>query len=113
MSSILQAYSAAATQLQTTLQPIQHRVAGILRKLCRALQRSACGQHHGEYVPWRVLMNDPAVNKPGLVAAVDKIGEQFAAEALRVLGERIAPYRPYYDAMELINPTSPDVSVRK
>ena len=109
--SLLKHYTLASTRLQTTLQPIQHRVARILGKLRRSLLLINDDVYGAEYIAWRELMLTDAIGKDDLVAGVDAIGKQFASDIVSGMDQRTKVYMPYYLAMELIDPTAPDTVV--
>ena len=110
--SALKPYTLASTQLQTTLQPIQHRVARVLRKLRRSMLLITNDVFGDKYAAWRDLMLTDVVDKHDLVDAVDAIGKSFASDVVKRMDARIKVYMPYYCAMELIDPTAPDMPVK-
>ena len=107
MSALLKPYTVASTQMQTVLQPIQHRIRRILMNLIRQFEGAAQAQHREPYSSWRNTMNNGAIDKRELVEAVDKVGELFATTTVRSLEKRLEPYMAHYGAMELIDPTAP------
>ena len=87
--SALKPYTLASTQLQTTLQPIQHRVAQVLRKLWRSMLLITNDVFGDKYAAWRDLMLTDVVDKHDLVDAVDTIGKSFASDVVKSMGARI------------------------
>ena len=61
MVTVLEPYMKAQEQLQTTAQPIQHRVARILRKLTRFYEHIGLFEgnlfDYDPYASWRDLIN--------------------------------------------------------
>jgi len=110
---VLQPYKIFTTHLQCTEQPVQHRVAGEVRSLLKALRcwlpvrADAPVQHIGPYEQWRV--RNVAADS-GLVDCVDEALKPFVEELLRSLEERFAPYTLWYDAWEAIDLSNPVVS---
>ena len=124
LSVLLKPMRVAVKQLQTIGQPIQHRVARVLRKLrlfYRSLLTADALSYEEPYASWRRLMSVslmsrrkpnssksvPAISKITLVEKVDEVGVSFSGELVRSLEERLEPYIPYYEAMEVIDPTGP------
>ena len=110
LSVLLKPMRVAVKQLQTIGQPIQHRVARVLRKLqlfYRSLLTADALSYEGPYASWRRLMSVPAISKIALVEKIDEVGVSFSGELVRSLEERLEPYIPYYEAMEVIDPTGP------
>lgn len=102
------------TCLQTTGQPIQHRVARKILSARRALKRNFEQVPGGSdpdypevYEQWRKAMKDKSVDKGDLVKEMDKLGHIFATKLGQSLDKRLEPYMSYYHAMELIDPTAP------
>lgn len=110
LSVLLKPMRVAVKQLQTIGQPIQHRVARVLRKLqlfYRSLLTADALSYEEPYASWRRLMSVPAISKIALVEKIDEVGVGFSGELVRSLEERLEPYIPYYEAMEVIDPTGP------
>ena len=67
MVTVLEPYMKAQEQLQTTAQPIQHRVARILRKLTRFYEHIGLFEgnlaDYEPYASWRDLMHVGAICK--------------------------------------------------
>ena len=102
------------TRLQTTGQPVQHRVAREILAARRAFKRNfeqvagGPGPDYPEvYLKWRVAMKDQAIGKEDLVTEMDKLGSIFANKLGASFDTRFKPYMGYYHAMELIDPTAP------
>ena len=102
------------TCLQTTGQPIQHRVARKILTARRALKRNFEKVTGGPdpdypevYAKWREAMKDPVLDKEAIVKEMDKLGHIFATKLRESLDARLEPYMDYYYAMELIDPTAP------
>ena len=114
MTTLLEPCVAAQTQLQTTLQPIQHRCARVVELLIRRYDffAEADGEIGEPYESWRKLMAIDAISKKQLVAEVDSIGAGFSRLLADDLRERIEPYLHYFRAMELIDPTAPARQVK-
>ena len=112
MSTLLAPFRTAQTRLQTTGQPIQHRVARIVRKLLRFYQTILTTVEFSEpYATWRNLMFIPATNKRALVAKIDEVGFAFVRKLVGSLEDRLRPYIPFYEAWEMIDPTGPSREV--
>ena len=110
LSVLLKPMRVAVKQLQTIGQPIQHRVARVLRKLqffYQSLLTADALSYEEPYASWRRLMRVPAISKIALVEKIDEVGVSFSGELVRSLEERLEPYIPYYEAMEVIDPTGP------
>ena len=114
MTTLLEPCVAAQTQLQTTLQPIQHRCARVVELLIRRYDffAEADGEIGEPYESWRKLMAIDAISKKELVAEVGSIGAGFSRLLADDLRERIEPYLHYFRAMELIDPTAPARQVK-
>ena len=109
MSTLLTPFKVTQKQLQTTAQPIQHRVTRILSKMIR-IYKAICNEDDEfdePYAAWRRTMFIEAVSKQALVAAIDEIGKLFCRELIDSLELRLEPYFPYYHAMAVIDPTAP------
>ena len=65
-----------------------------------------------KYAAWRDLMLTNVVDKHDLVDAVDALGKSFASDVVKRMDAIIKVYMPYYCAMELIDPTAPDMPVK-
>ena len=80
MTTLLEPCVAAQTQLQTTLQPIQHRCARVVELLIRRYDffAEADGEIGEPYESWRKLMALDAISKKQLVAEVGSIGAGFS-----------------------------------
>ena len=115
MVTVLEPYMEAQEQLQTTAQPIQHRVARILRKLTRFYEHIGLFEgnlaDYEPYASWRDLMHVDAICKDELVDIIDEIMRDFSKTLILDLKARVLPYAPYFDTFELINPTAPDKPV--
>ena len=110
LSVLLKPMRVAVKQLKTIGQPIQHRVARVLRKLqlfYRSLLTADALSYEESYASWRRLMSVPAISKIALVEKIDEVGVSISGELVRSLEERLEPYIPYYEAMEVIDPTGP------
>ena len=110
LSVLLKPMRVAVKQLQTIGQPIQHRVARVLRKLqlfYRSLLTADALSYEEPCASWRRLMSVPAISKIALVEKIDEVGVSFSGELVRSLEERLEPYIPYYEAREVIDPTGP------
>ena len=105
----------AQEQLQTTAQPIQHRVARILRKLTRFYEH--IGLLDGNladcepYASSRDLMHVDAICKDELVDIIDEIKRDFSKTLISELKRRVWPYAPYFEAFDLVAPTASDKPV--
>ena len=64
---------------------------------------------HKPYASWRDLMHVSAITS--LVDIIDEIMRDFSKTLILDLKARVLPYAPYFDALELINPTAPDKPV--
>ena len=116
---VLQPYKMFVAHLQTTSQPVPHRVAGEIRTLFKALGRWVSKPNSprtftGRYAKWRDIMVDAtneaaAVSRghtdanPEVVAQVDGRIDVFVNALLESLNARLGPYRKVYDAMEAID----------
>ena len=114
MFGVLIEVTELTTCLQTTGQPIQHRVARKILSVLRALKRSfeqVTGDPEPDYpqvyIKWREAMKNQVVDKEDLVKEMDKLGHIFATKLRESLERRLKPYMAYYHAMELIDPTAP------
>ena len=113
MICILDPVTSCMIKLQTTGQPIQHRIARLLSKMNRVLNRSFLSDNNESpeypqvYEEWRKAMKDPSINKALLVNYMDKIAHNVAKQLLKSLQVRLKPYMSFYLAMELIDPTAP------
>lgn len=114
MFAVLIEVTELITCLQTTGQPIQHRIARKILSARRALKRNfeqvpgGLDPDYPEvYEQWRRAMRDASVDKEDLVKEMDKLGHIFATKLGQSLDTRLKSYMGYYHAMELIDPTSP------
>jgi hypothetical protein len=114
MFGVLSGVTEMTTRLQTTGQPVQHRVARKILAARRAFKRNFeqvagdPGPDYPEvYLKWRVAMKDRAIGKEDLVTEMDKLGSIFANKLGASFDTRFEPYMGYYHAMELIDPTAP------
>ena len=92
--------------LQTTKAPIQHFAARHVHTIMDHLQDVVAGvwKDNGVYSPFVKFCT--AQNRLELLDAINEVIEQFAAAFLDNFTERVEPYMRYYNAMELIDPTS-------
>ena len=57
-------------------------------------------------------MKTPSIAKVGLVEAMDQIGTTFALDFVKSMDARLEPYMPYYEAMEVIDPTAANIHIK-
>lgn len=114
MFGMLTGVTELTTRLQTTKQPIQHRVVREISAARRVLKHNfeqlTGGPDPGYpdvYVIWRGAMKDHTIGKEDLVKEMDKLGHIFATKLGASLDTRFEPYMGYYHAMELIDPNAP------
>ena len=111
---VLTGMTELTTCLQTTGQPIQHRVAREILATRRALKRNFEQVTGGPdpdypqvYLKWQGAMKVQAIGKEDLVKEMDKLGNIFATKLGASFDARFEPYMGYYHAVELIDPTAP------
>ena len=113
MIGMLDPVTLCMARLQTTQQPIQHRVARQILKMIRDIERSFVSKPNETpefppvYSQWRDTMCIPVIDKQELVRRIDNISKNVAMNLLKSLDSRLKPYMSYYHAMELIDPTAP------
>ena len=105
--TLMKHYNESVLLMQTIKTPIQHRLARIIRKLIRKMSLMKDDVYIPPYSIWRDTMSDPCVDKKSLVSAIDSIGKSFCSTLIDSLQKRLEPYMPFFEAMELIDPTAP------
>ena len=112
VTALLQLVSVCITRLQTTHQPIQHRISRQILKMERDIKRQFIGNNGGEpeypelYQRWQNAMKISVVGENGLVECMNSLSFTVATKLVESLKSRLDPYMPYYFAMELIDPTA-------
>ena len=113
MYGMLTPVTVCIERLQTTKQPIQHRLKRELSKMIREIRRNYISEdgNQPEYDPvfqeWRKTMMLPLICKEGLVKYLERVSKDVATELVKGLENRLSPYTSFYSAMELIDPTAP------
>ena len=113
MSGMLKPVTVCIERLQTTKQPIQHRVNRELSKMIRDIRRNYIPEdgNQPEYDPvfqeWQKTMMMPLLGKEKLVNLLEHISKNVAKKLVKGLEDRLSPYMCFYSAMELIYPTAP------
>ena len=110
VAALLQPVSVCITRLQTTHQPIQHRISRQILKMERDIKRQFIGNNDGEpeypelYQRWQNTMKISVVGKHGLVKFMDSLLFTLVTKLVKSIKSRLDPYIPYYFAMKLIDP---------
>ena len=100
-------------RLQTTKQPIQHRVKRELSKMIREIRRNYIPEDGNQpeydsvFQEWQKTMMLPLICKERLVHYLERISKDVANELVKGLENQLLPYMSFYSAMELIDPTAP------
>jgi hypothetical protein len=113
VSEILGPINDLHKRVQTTSQPIQHKLARAVDLCMHTILSQWTPSSAGEkprftssYRKWREGMFKLAVAKPRLVTEVDGIAMKFAEYFVKILRARLAPYYAFYAASELVDPSA-------
>jgi len=127
LEGVLAPYVDFVKRMETTHQPVQHRIHSQLAKLYTHLDAWANAASDGDfarvngkfYRKWRKTMTTDnaasaidrggeAATNPELVALVDKMGNKIAKRFREQLQSRTKPYAHHYAAFQLIDLRFPD-----
>jgi len=99
-------------RMQIRKQPVQHRFARWIKQALRTVEAQFCRvggvapAFTAAYRKWQSKMREVIIGKGALVVEVDKIMIAFATMIVKSTRARLAPYIAFYEAAELIDPTS-------
>lgn len=112
MHTFLTYYSTLMKRLQTTLQPIQHKAARWLQQFYKQCEMAFIDSSIVEDLwasPYSVFREQQKKEgKLELLYVMDVEARNFAIGVLERMRERLRPYFPYYQAMEIIDPCISD-----